>query len=163
MSTWDRFIEHYNIKGIYGEEQILELLEKFEDLLGRPVEQREITTLVSITYPKVNKTITNRAYANIAKARKSVLKVLSTKDILKILRLKMNEGTFKKALKTKTDLRLIKMAKEKKFLKGTDIAITEIAKQREKIGFQRRCVFFVEKNKIKEAGENFRRFWSENQ
>jgi hypothetical protein len=155
------FIEHFGLTPVGRTEQIIELIEKFEKLLGRPVEVTEFRNLIKATYAQADESMMQKISQGLTQARKIDLQVITLKELQKTSGIRLPERLFIAELEKKTQRTLAGL--KGTYIPGTNAKIEWIKKEREKIQMGKGAPsFFIIKAKKEASLEAFRKFWREN-
>jgi len=154
------FTEHFRLAQAGKTEQIIELIEKFESLLGRPVEATEFRNLIRATYPQADENMMQKISQGLMQARKRDIQLITLKELQKMSGIRMPETLFAAELKKKTERKLAGL--KGTYIPGTNAKIDDIREQRAKIKMSASTpAFLIIKRKKEESLEAFRKFWSE--
>jgi len=155
------FAEHLGVTSGSRIEKIVELILKFEKVLGRPVERTEFTMIIRLLYQQIDENTLHMISKSITQARIDDIEFATAKDLQKTLRVNMPQQLFINELNKKTQKRLAGL--KGTYVPKTNAKIELIKAQREKIKIVAGVPsFFIVKAKKEESLENLRRFWKEN-
>ena len=155
------FIKHFGLTPAGRTEQTVELIEKFELLIGRLVEVTEFRALIKAAYPQADESMMQKISQGTTQARKISLRVVTLKELQKMSGIRMPEQMFISELNKKTQQRLATL--KGTYIPGTNAKIELIKKERAKIKMSTGAQsFFIIKGKEEETIEEFRKFWKEN-
>jgi len=155
------FVEHFGLMQGGRTEQLVELIGKIENLLGRPVEATEFRAIVKASYPQAEDNLMSKITQGITQARKIDIQVITLKELQKMSGIRLPEHLFRAELEKKTQRKLASL--KGAYIPGTHAKIEWIKKDMDKIKMSTGAPsFFMIRGKEEEAIRKFRQFWKEN-